>query len=75
MYYTRIFERSRVYAELWTRGLRDPAYLPGRNLRGGWFHDILGSWSEKETQLWLRCYASDEDERSMRRSIPTNQCR
>ena len=31
-----------LYAELWERGLRDPAYLPGRNPRGGWFHDFLG---------------------------------
>lgn len=49
-----------LYAELWERGLRDPAYLPGRNPRGGWFHDFLGSWGENEMQLWLRHYASDE---------------
>ena len=50
-----------LYAELWTRGLREPAHLPGRNLRGGWFHDFLGSWGEDEMQLWLRYYASDEE--------------
>ncbi len=50
-----------LYAELWERGLRDPAYLPGRNPRGGWFHDFLGSWGEDEMQLWLRYYASDEE--------------
>jgi hypothetical protein len=50
-----------LYAELWERGLRDPAHLPGRNPRGGWFHDFLGSWGEDEMQLWLRYYASDED--------------
>ena len=50
-----------LYAELWTRGLREPAHLPGRNPRGGWFHDFLGSWGEEEMQLWLRYYASDED--------------
>ena len=50
-----------LYAELWERGLRDPAHLPGRNLRGGWFHDFLGSWGEDEMQLWLRYYAGDED--------------
>lgn len=49
-----------LYAELWQRGLRDPAHLPGRNPRGGWFHDFLGSWGEEEMQLWLRYYASDE---------------
>ena len=50
-----------LYAELWERGLRDPAYLPGRNPRGGWFHDLLGSWGDDEVQLWLRYYASDEE--------------
>ena len=49
-----------VYAELWERGLRDPACLPGRNPRGGWYHDFLGSWGDEENQLWLRYYASDE---------------
>src|SRR5437667_4534304 len=50
-----------LYAELWTRGLREPAHLPGRNPRGGWFNDFLGSWGEDEMQLWLRYYASDEE--------------
>ncbi|MGA2656271.1 MAG: hypothetical protein ABSH34_02015 [Verrucomicrobiota bacterium] len=50
-----------LYAELWERGLRDPAHLPGRNPRGGWFHDLLGSWGEDDTQLWLRYYASDQE--------------
>ncbi len=50
-----------LYVELWERGLRDPAHLPGRNPRGGWFHDFLGSWGENEMQLWLRYYASDEE--------------
>lgn len=50
-----------LYAELWERGLRDPAYLPGRNPRGGWFHDILGCWGEVEMQLWLRYYATEEE--------------
>ena len=50
-----------LYAELWTRGLRDPAHLPGRNPRGGWFHDILGSWGDDEMQLWLRYHATDTE--------------
>jgi len=50
-----------LYAELWERGLRDPAHLPGRNPRGGWFHDFLGSWGDEEMQLWLRYYATDEE--------------
>ena len=49
-----------LYAELWERGLRDPAHLPGRNPRGGWFHDLLGSWGDAEMQLWLQYYATDE---------------
>ena len=50
-----------LYAELWERGLREPAHLPGRTPRGGWFHDTLGSWGEEEMQLWLRYYASEQD--------------
>src|SRR5437667_7181949 len=50
-----------LYAELWTRGLREPAHLPGRNPRGGWFHDFLGRWREEGRQLWLRYYGSDEE--------------
>jgi hypothetical protein len=50
-----------LYAELWERGLRNPAHLPGRNPRGGWFHDLFGSWGEDEMQLWLRYYASDDE--------------
>ena len=50
-----------LYSALWTRGLREPAHLPGRNLRGGWFHDFLGSWGRDEMQLWLRYYATDAE--------------
>jgi hypothetical protein len=50
-----------LYTELWERGLRDPAYLPGRNPRGGWFHDFLGSWDNDDMQLWLRFYATDDE--------------
>ena len=50
-----------LYAELWERGLRDPAYLPGRSARAAWFHDLLGSWGDAELQLWLRFYATDEE--------------
>lgn len=50
-----------LYAELWERGLRDPAHLPGRNPRGGWFHDFLGSWGDDDMQLWLRFYSSDDE--------------
>lgn len=50
-----------LYAELWHHGLREPAHLPGRSLRGGWFHDFLGSWSEEDMQLWLKYYATEEE--------------
>lgn len=50
-----------LYSELWRHGLREPAHLPGRNARGGWFHDFLGSWGGEEMQLWLRFYATDEE--------------
>ena len=50
-----------VYSALWHQGLREPASLPGRNPRGGWFHDFLGSWGEDDLRIWLRYYATDEE--------------
>ena len=50
-----------LYAELWEHGLREPTHLGGRNPRGGFFHDFLGSWGDDQVQLWLRFYATDED--------------
>lgn len=59
-----------LYAELWEHGLRDPAHLPGRNPRGGWFHDLLGSWGGDEMQLWLRFYASSEEREQHAKDCP-----
>ncbi|MDB6025535.1 MAG: hypothetical protein JWM68_1758 [Verrucomicrobiales bacterium] len=70
MLHTNHLSDRELYAELWERGLRDPARLPGRNLRGGWFHDVLGSWGEAETELWLRYYASDEERAKHAREYP-----
>jgi hypothetical protein len=62
-----------LYAELWERGLRDPAHLPGRNPRGGWYHDFLGSWGEDDMQLWLRYYASDEERAKHAQEYPKDK--
>jgi hypothetical protein len=43
------------------QSLNRPAHLPGRSLRGGWFHDLLGSLGEEDMRLWLRYFASDEE--------------
>ena len=59
-----------LYAELWERGLRDPAHLPGCNPRGGWFHDFLGSWGDDDMQLWLRYYASDQERAKHTKEYP-----
>jgi hypothetical protein len=59
-----------LYQELWDRGLRDPACLPGRNPRGGWFHDFLGSWGEEDMRLWLRYYATDDERAKHLRESP-----
>ncbi len=61
MLHTNHLSDREVYAELWTRGLRDEALLPGKGKTGGWFHDFLGSWGEDDTQLWLRYYATDTE--------------
>ncbi len=50
-----------IYTELWQRGLRDEALLPGKCRTGGWFHDFIGSGSEEDIQISLRCYDSDEE--------------
>jgi hypothetical protein len=59
-----------LYAELWKRGLRDPAHLPGRNPRGGWYHDALGSWGEDDLQLWLRYHATDDERAKHAQEFP-----
>lgn len=59
-----------LYAELWQRGLREPAALPGRMPRGGFFYDFLGSGSDEENALWLRYYASDEERAEHARDWP-----
>jgi len=62
-----------LYAELWGRGLRDPAHLPGRNPRGGWFHDFLGNWGDDDMQLWLRYYAIDADRAKHATEFPNDK--
>lgn len=62
-----------LYAGLWERGLRDPAYLPGRKPRGGWFHDFLGGWGEDDLQLWLRYYAADDERAEHAKDYPQDK--
>lgn len=70
MLHTDHFSDRELYAELWERGLRDPAHLPGRNPRGGWFHDFLGSWGDDDMQLWLRYYATDDERAKHAKEYP-----
>jgi hypothetical protein len=62
-----------LYTALWERGLRDPAHLPGRNPRGGWFHDFLGSWGQDDVQLWLRFHATDEERAKHAKDYPRDR--
>lgn len=64
---------AELYAELCERGLRAPAYMPGRNPRGGWFHDFLGSWGDDQMQLWLRYYASDDQRAQHAKEYPKDK--
>ena len=41
-----------------------------RNPRGGWFHDLLGSWGDAQMQLWLRYYATDDERAKHARDYP-----
>ena len=59
-----------LYAELWQRGLREPAALPGRMPRGGFFYDFLGSGSDEDDAIRLRFYASDEERAEHARDWP-----
>ena len=68
--HTDHFSDRDLYAELWQRGLRAPAQLPGRNPRGGWYHDFLGSWGDAQMQLWLRHYATDEERAQHAKEFP-----
>ena len=55
------FSDQELYAELWRRGLRDEALLPGKCRNGGWFHDFVGSGSDEHQAIYLRYYATDEE--------------
>ena len=58
---------AELYAELWRRGLRDEALLPGKCRNGGWFHDFVGSGSDEHQAIFLRYHATDEQrERHLR---------
>jgi hypothetical protein len=59
-----------IYNELWARGMREEALLPGKCRTGGWFHDFLGSWSEDDMQLWLRYYATDKERAEHAKEYP-----
>src|ERR1017187_7860707 len=60
--HTDHFSDGELYNGHWQHGLREPAHLPGRSPRGGWFHDFLGSWGEDDMRLWLGYYASRSEE-------------
>ena len=49
-----------IYADLWRHGIRDAAILPGKTKTAAWFHDIIGSGSEEDIDLWLRFHADDK---------------
>jgi hypothetical protein len=71
--HTDHFSDRELYTELWERGLRDPCHLPGRNPRGGWFHDFLGSWGDAQMQLWLRYYATDAERAKHAQEYPKDK--
>ena len=71
--HTDHFSDRELYAELWERGLRDPCHLPGRNPRGGWFHDFLDSWGDEQMQLWLRYYATDDERAKHAQEYPKDK--
>jgi len=48
-----------LYADLWSRVLRQPALLVGYGAGGVWYKDLLGRWEEEAIECWLRFYATD----------------
>ncbi len=61
-----------LYAELWTRGLRDEALLPGKIRTGGWYHDFIGSGSEEDIQMSLRDYDTEDERADWARQWPND---
>jgi len=50
-----------LYELLWNSLLKEPEILGPDNPDYQYHWDVLGGWSEEDTQIWLRYYASEED--------------
>ena len=50
-----------LYEMLWKKGLREEAILPGRNRRGGYFYDTIGSYGPDDLEILHRYYESEKD--------------
>ena len=50
-----------LYTWLWEEELPEPLWLEGFLYGGRMFVDVLGSWGDEDSELYLRYYADDED--------------
>lgn len=50
-----------LYELLWNDLLTKPEILGPDNPDFGYHWDVIGGWSEEDTEVWLRYYATDEE--------------
>jgi hypothetical protein len=50
-FHTNHLTDRELYTQLWSRGLREAALLPGKIKTGGWYYDCIGSGSEEDIEL------------------------
>ncbi|MDA1275106.1 MAG: hypothetical protein O2960_13825 [Verrucomicrobia bacterium] len=68
--HTNHFSDRELYTELWQKGIRDEALLPGKTKTGAWYHDFIGGGGEEDIQLNLRYYAPEEERSEHSRDWP-----
>lgn len=59
-----------LYTHLWTESLREETKAMPMDASSAWHIEMLGSWSEEDTQLYLKYYADEEWRRQWHKDWP-----
>lgn len=59
-----------LYAELWSRVLRDEVPVEAPDAPGAWHVSLLGGWSEEDARLYLQHYADEKWRQGWREEFP-----